>query len=342
MKRLPFLILTVLISCTAFAQRKTFTNPLLPSGADPYSFYKNGYYYYTHSMQDSLVIWKTKNLANLKTAEHKTIFIPPKGTNYSRELWAPEVHFINGKWYAYFAADDGNNNHHRMYVLENKSVDPMKGTWDFKGKVGDTTNKWAIDGDVFQYKGQLYMIWAGWEGDTNGEQDIYIAKMKDPMTIEGQRVKISTPTYQWEKHGDLHDANNPPHVDVNEGPQALEHNGKLFIIYSASGCWTDFYALGMLTFTGTDNLLDSTVWKKSDQSVFSASIANGVYAPGHNSFFKSPNGKEDWILYHANSEPGQGCGWHRSPRAQKFTWNTDGTPHFGEPVKAGVPIKIPK
>ncbi|RYE56554.1 MAG: glycosyl hydrolase family 43, partial [Sphingobacteriales bacterium] len=29
------------------AQAQTFTNPLLPSGADPFSFYKDGYYYYT-------------------------------------------------------------------------------------------------------------------------------------------------------------------------------------------------------------------------------------------------------------------------------------------------------
>ncbi len=49
---------------------KTFTNPLLPAGADPYSFYKNGYYYYTHTTGNSVVIWKTKNLAKLKSAEN--------------------------------------------------------------------------------------------------------------------------------------------------------------------------------------------------------------------------------------------------------------------------------
>jgi GH43 family beta-xylosidase len=66
-----------------------------------------------------------------------------------------------------------------------------------------------------------------------------------------------------------------------------------------------------------------------------------VYAPGHNSFFKSPNGKEDWILYHANAAPNQGCGRKRSPRAQKFSWNADGTPNFGEPVKTGIPLTAP-
>lgn len=322
----------------SFAQ--TFTNPLLPSGADPWSIYKDGYYYYTQSMQSKLVIWKTKNLADLKTAEKKTIFLPPAGKAYSKELWAPEIHFINGKWYVYFAADDGDNNTHRMYVLENASKDPLKGSWVFKGKVGDISNKWAIDGSVFIYQKQLYMIWAGWEGDVNQKQEIYIAKMKNPWTIDGERHKISSPEFDWEKHGDLNDPKNPAHVDVNEGPQILINKGKVFLIYSASGCWTDFYALGMLTLKGK-NLLNVSSWEKSKQPVFKQSPENGVYAPGHNSFFKSPDGKEDWILYHANSGPGQGCGGQRAPRAQKFTWNADGSPNFGKPVKTAQKLKIP-
>lgn len=94
----------------------TFTNPLLPSGADPWSIYKDGFYYYTHTIGDSIALWKTKNLAALKTAERKTVFVPPSNTSYSKQLWAPEIHFINSKWYVYFAADNGNNNNHRMYV----------------------------------------------------------------------------------------------------------------------------------------------------------------------------------------------------------------------------------
>ena len=72
------------------------------------------------------------------------------------------------------------------------------------------------------------MVWSGWEGDTNGRQDIYIAKLKNPSTIESKRVKISHPEHAWERHGDLNDPNNPPHVDVNEGPQVLVHGDKLF------------------------------------------------------------------------------------------------------------------
>ncbi len=319
----------------------TFTNPLLPSGADPYSYYKDGYYYYTHTLGSKIGLWKTKNLAKLKEAEYKTIYTPPEGTAYSKDLWAPEIMFLEGKWYAYYAADNGDNNHHRMYVLENASPDPMQGEWTWKGQITDDSNKWAIDGDVAKINGQLYMVWSGWQGDTNGEQDIYIARLSNPWTIEGRRVKISKPENGWELYGDLHDDVNPPHVSVNEGPQFLTHNNRVFVIYSASGCWTDHYALGMLSLQGND-LLDSAAWTKSVEPVFVQSPENSVYAPGHNSFFVSPGGKENWILYHANSHPGEGCGSRRSPRMQPFTWKKDGTPDFGVPVAENKVLPLPK
>ena len=320
----------------------TYTNPLLPSGPDPYSCYKDGYYYYTHTMGNRLDLWKTKDITDLRHAEHKTIYTPPAGTEWSRDLWAPEIMFLDGKWYAYYAADGGNNKGHRLYVLENASPDPMAGEWVFKGKITDATDKWAIDGDVFRYKDRLYMVWSGWEGDENGEQDIYIAGMKDPLTIESARVKIGSPEYGWEKIGDIKNPkNDPPHINVNEGPQGLVHGDDLFVIYSASACWTDNYALGMLRYTGKGDILDPASWKKSDSAVFRQSPANGVYATGHNSFFLSPDGKENWILYHANSKPGQGCGNTRAPRAQKFTWNAAGEPVFGDPVKDNVPLPVP-
>jgi GH43 family beta-xylosidase len=335
-----YLLLVAAVGCSS-QKNATFTNPLLPSGADPWSIYKDGYYYYTHTLSNRLAIWKTKSIATLKKAKSKTVFVPPANTMYSKQLWAPEIHYINNSWYIYFAADDGVNENHRLFVLENTSKDPMKGEWTLKGQLIEPSNKWAIDGSVFEHNGQLYMIWSGWQGDKNGQQDIYISKMKNPWTLEGNRVRISSPVFEWERHGTLNDSLNPPHVAVNEGPQFLKHKDRLFIIFSGSGCWTEQYQLGMLYTSASSNLLDSASWTKHPEPVFKASPKNGVYAPGHNSFFKSPDGTEDWILYHANSQPAQGCGRHRSPRAQKFTWNADGLPNFGEPVKEAEVLPVP-
>jgi GH43 family beta-xylosidase len=324
----------------AFSQ-KTFTNPLLPTGPDPWVIHKEGYYYYMNTTGHNLTIWKTTNIANLATAEKKVVWTPPSTGPFSKDIWAPEIHFLYGKWYIYFAADSGYNSSHRLYVLENDSRDPLEGTWKMKGKLTTPGDKWSIDGSVFEHNKQLYLIWSGWAGNVNGRQDIYIAKMKNPWTVEGQRVMLSAPTFDWETHGDLHNLNDVPHVNVNEGPEILMHGNKIFLIFSASGCWTDTYSLGMLTAGANSDLLKATSWKKSPQPVFKESPEDSVFAPGHNSFFKSPDGKEDWILYHANSKPGQGCGPHRSPRAQKFSWKKDGTPDFGKPVAAGVALPIP-
>lgn len=340
-KRTSYVFIFCFLLCSFYADaQRYFTNPLLPSGADPWVIEKDGFYYYTHTTGRNIVLYKTKNLGDLKDAKRKLIWQPPENTMYSKQIWAPELHRIDGKWYFYFAADDGVNENHRLYVLENDAADPMKGEWTFLGKITDSTDKWAIDGSVFQHKDQWYITWSGWEGDKNGQQDIYLAKLKNPWTIEGRRVRISSPVLEWERHGDLNDPNNPPHVAVNEGPQILRKNNKLFIVYSASGCWTDHYGLGLLELTG-NSLLDSLSWKKWPQPVFQTSVANKVFAPGHNSFFKSPDGKEDWIIYHANSEAGQGCGRNRSPRAQKFIWKADDTPFFGTPVKAGEKLLLP-
>ncbi len=337
-----FLVINIILATACFSQqRETFTNPLLPAGADPFSFYKDGYYYYTHTTGKNITLWKTTSIAKLQSAEKKIIFIPPPAGPYSKELWAPEIHFLQGKWYLYFAADSGSNIGHRLWVLENTSADPMQGEWKMKGQLSTPEDKWSIDGSVFENKGQLFCIWSGWEGDTNGQQNIYIAKMTNPWTIVGKRSKLSAPELDWEMHGDLKNAWDPPQVHVNEGPEILQHEDKIFLIYSASGCWTEFYALGMLSSSANSDLMDTRSWKKTSIPVFKQSTENKVYAPGHNSFFKSPDGKEDWILYHANSQPGQGCGGFRSPRAQKFTWNKEGLPEFGVPVSEKILLTVP-
>jgi len=341
--RTGFIIILVSLfaACTTPSPEKTFNNPLLPSGADPWCVYKDGFYYYTNSTQHNITIWKTKSIAGLANAEKKVVFTPPEGTEYSKELWAPEIHFLQNKWYIYFAADSGNNIHHRMYVLENEAADPLEGSWVMKGKLTTPGDKWSIDGTVYDHKGQLYFLWSGWEGDVNGQQNIYIASMSNPWTITGQRVRLSAPAFPWENNGDLNNPNDVAHVNVNEGPQILRNEEKLFLIFSASGCWTDTYALGMLSTNSSANLMDSASWVKHPEPVFKQHPENSVFAPGHNSFFVSPNGKENWILYHANDQAGQGCGEFRSPRAQPFTWNADGSPNFGSPVSIQTALPVP-
>lgn len=332
MKRLFFLLL--LFSCNPKSEQ-TFTNPLLPSGPDPWVTSYNGTYYITHSTGKNLKLYRTQDVSQLATAESKIVWTPPATGMNSKEIWAPELHRVNDKWYFYYAADDGDNNHHRMWALESSSDDPFEGTWVDKGQVNLPDNKWAIDGTIFEHRDSLYFLWSGWEGDVNVRQDIYITRMINPWTPDTVRVLLSKPELPWEIKGASDEL-----PTINEGPQFLTHGNKMFIIYSASGCWTDDYSLGMLEADINADLLRASSWTKSPQPVFQKSADAKAFGPGHNSFFRSPDGTQDWIIYHANPEPGQGCNDHRSPRMQPFTWK-DGRPDFGTPVAPGESIAVP-
>ncbi len=326
----------------------TLTNPLKSMGPDPWVVVHNGWYYYMNSTGRNLTIWKTRRIEDLASAQEKAVWTPPPGQPYSKELWAPELHRLGGKWYIYFAADAGDNQDHRIYVVENASDDPTEGTWKLLGKVSDPSDKWAIDATILEpgpaTGGKTYMIWSGWEGDTNGVQSIYIAELKNPWTIAGKRTRLSTPDHPWEKVGDLDPRDQiipMPHVDVNEGPETLVHGDRIFLTYSASGCWTNYYELGLLSAKAGSNLLDAASWTKSDEPVFRQDPAAHAFGTGHNGFFQSPDGKESWIIYHANPEKDEGCGNLRSPRAQPFTWSAEGMPEFGKPVPVGKAIPAP-
>lgn len=325
-----FYLLILMYNPLSAQPSKTFTNPLLKDGADPWTIFRDGYYYYIHTEREKLSIRKTKDLAELSTAQVKTIWMPPSTGPNSALIWAPELHFLDGKWYVYYTATDKNNSsdlNRFVFVLENSSSDPMKGEWVDKGRLN--TKYSGLDGSVFEHGGKRYFLYSGYVGP---QSNLFICGMSNPWTLTEEQVQIASPTKYWEKFGNR---------EILEGPQFLQgKKGNLLIVYSASACWADEYALGMLEADGNSNLMDAGSWKKHEHPVFKQSPANGVYAPGHNSFFKSPDGTEDWILYHATSAPNQQCR-NRSPRMQRFTWKSDGTPDFGEPAKAGVLIPAP-
>lgn len=307
-----------------------FTNPLLGSGPDPWVIRYNDCYYYMHTTGHHLVIRKTKKMSDLSRAKEVVIWTPPvKGPN-ARDIWAPELHRLNNKWYLYYTAGSSDSIHpQHTFVLENSAADPVTGTWKDKGRIRDAAGFFAIDGTVFPHKGKNYFIWSGHNGK-DAVQRLYIARMENPWTLVSPGVEISAPQYPWEQNG------------INEGPEILRNaKGDVFLVFSACGCWTDNYTLGIMRLKqGADPLIAGS-WVKAPEPVLKAKPENGAYAPGHNGFFKSADGKEDWMIYHANSKAAQGCGPQRNPRMQRVNWNADGSPDFGEPLKINTPVKKP-
>ncbi len=312
----------------------TFFNVILADGADPWVIrHSNGYYYLTVSTGVNVTLWRSRSLAGLGGGDRKVAWSPPPAGPASRDLWAPELHFVDGKWYIYVAADDGDWANHRMFVLENENPDPFQGEFVLRGKVFDPqADRWAIDATLLNLKGRLYFVWSGWEGDQNDRQNLYIAPMDNPLRLSGPRVEISRPQFAWEKAGS---GGRLP--EVNEGPEVIVRHNAVHIVYSAGGSWTDDYCLGVLTARLSSDLLAPTSWKKSQQPVFHR--GNGILGPGHCSFVKSPDDKEDWIIYH--NARYSNARWNRLVRAQPFTWQKSGVPNFGLPIAPNAPIRLP-
>jgi GH43 family beta-xylosidase len=288
---------------------------------DPFIIKHNGMYYeiFTH---DCLVLSMvcSETIEGLENATPKVVWTPDK-EEYSKELWAPELHILDGKCYIYVACDDGDNYHHRMYVLENNSNNPMD-TYHVHGMLSDSTNKWAIDGNLIEYNGELLYFWSGWEGERNVRQNIYVAKMSDPFTISSERVMISTPTYDWEKIACTpEDEEGAPFI--NEGPFAFYHNNELYLAYSGSGSWDIGYCIAFLKLTGNDPL-DANNWYKFDKPVLSCNdIVKGA---GHCSIIDD-NGKK-LVFFH---------GW--DVNCETIMWNTVDT-WVGELIFDGDEIII--
>ncbi|OME87819.1 alpha-N-arabinofuranosidase [Paenibacillus sp. FSL A5-0031] len=310
---------------------KTFVNPLLVHGADPWMYkHVDGTYYFMVTRRNRLDLWRSDNITNIANGDKKTIWIPEETGINSNNLWAPEIHYINKKWYVYYTANDGGGDSTRkIFVLENEEDDPFEGTWTDKGFIN--TEYAGLDGTVFEHMGRLFFLYAGYGHFPEYGSAIYMAKMINPWTIEGENVLLSAPTDAWEMQGGM---------AINEGPVILKNNGKIFLVFSASTCWSDDYSLGLLTCSEQDDLMNPKSWIKTESPVFQKSLENEVFGPGHNSFVKSPDGKEDWIIYHAISVSGAGSA-HRSTRAQKFGWDEQGKPDFGIPVPIDQPIDVP-
>ncbi len=311
---------------TSAASTMNYSNPINTAGADPYvMLHSDGYYYFTRTLGNRLDIWKSRSLTAIDLGERKTVWTPPSGL---KDIWAPEIHNIDGKWYIYYTANTGCGDDCRgVYVLENDSPDPLQGSWTDKGKLN--TQYAGLDGTVFDHNGRLYFLYAAY-GDWSGSHGsaIAIAPMSNPWTLDGDSSILTKPEYDWEMKG----------MPVNEGAIILKNQGKIYLVFSASACWEDDYSLGILSADAASDLLNPASWTKSDKPVFAKSAANGVYAPGHNSFVPSKDGTQDLIVYHGNSGPGQGCG-ARPTRVQPFTWNNDGSPNFGVPTNG--PLAVP-
>lgn len=307
-----------------------FNEPWILQRADPYVYlHTDGWYYFTGSIPeyDCIGLRRARSLAELPEAEEVIIWKKHESGPMSEHIWAPELHYLQGKWYLYFAAGEKEDVWKiRPFVLECRGQNPLTDPWEEKGKMqradGDefSFEAFSLDATVFEDKGRYYFVWAEKVGVGKQISNLYIAEMESPYKLKTVQVLLTTPDYDWERVG----------FWVNEGPGLLKHGNKLFLTYSASETGTA-YCVGMLTAESGSDLLDPLSWKKERYPVLKTEEKRGIFGPGHNSFTKDEEGN-DIMVYHARREAeitgNPLYNPNRHAHLMKLRWNKEDCPVF--------------
>ncbi len=282
------------------SEQLIFNRPWIMQRADPYVLrHTDGKYYFTASVPayDRIVLRCSDTLGGLAEAEEKTLWICHESGAMSKHIWAPELHFVFGKWYIYFAGGEKNDPWKiRPYVLECSGDDPMTGEWRELGMMKCSEDDefsfraFSLDATIFENGGSHYYVWAEKVGVGKQISNLYIARMKDAHTLDTVQVLLTTPDYDWERHG----------FWVNEGPAVIKRGGMIYLTYSASDTGAA-YCMGMLTASEDSDLLDPQSWSKERFPVLKTDADRGIYGPGHNSFTVDADGN-DILVFHARTE----------------------------------------
>lgn len=293
------------------------TNPMFPH-ADPFITHEaipGVGYVLTGTMGRNVTLFHGPTPATAAGDPH-VIFAPTDGM---MQIWSPTVWKMDGHWVMYFTAEMPGAKH-KVYVLESEGEDVL-GKYKFLGAI--ETGRASIDPSLLVLGGKKYLMYVTVD---DGANRIWLRELAGPTTFAGKPAMIASPEYGWES-GEGSTKNYP----VNEGPTQLDHDGKTFIVYSATDTASPRYCLGLLTYLGGDPLQEKN-WKKTPKPVFQYSPENGIYGPGRGTFAHDASG--DWLLYAAKTTDAPTAA-RRETRAQKFTWAKDGAPDFGVPQKDG-------
>lgn len=298
--------------------------------ADPYVYrHTDGTYYFTASLPDysGIALRRAGKLADLAQAPEQLIWEKHKKGVMGNHIWAPELHYLDGKWYIYFAAGDAEDKwRERPYVLECRGQDALKDEWTELGMMQCADEDefsfraFSLDATVFENKGKRYYVWAEKVGVGRMISNLYIAEMASPNKLKTVQVLLTTPDYDWERRG----------FWVCEGPAVIKHDGRIYLTYSASDTGVN-YCMGMLSVDEEAELLDPHMWSKKRYPVLATDESKGIYGPGHNSFTVDENG-EPVVVFHARTEreitgdPLYNPNRHAMYR--RITWNEAGEPVF--------------
>ena len=255
-------------------------------------------------------------------------------------FWAPELHVIGGRLSVLFmpcfdgeaANPDGTPNDragkpdmwtggcHIMQLrkdADGRDLDPRDpANWDAPAPIltadGGTLNpvqRISLDMTVIEDSGRSYYAW-----QQVGSVWIAAFDPADPTRLTTTPTQIIVPEFAWDNL-------------IAEGPNAVVHDGTIYLIYSGSLVGID-YTTGLVSAPagrGVD-LTDPAVWTKLDYPLQKSGVYNGGWqlGTGHGMWSHDEDGNLIYVFHNAEYEEGRYGG--RDAQVRRVHWSAEGMP----------------
>ncbi|WP_218779778.1 glycoside hydrolase family 43 protein [Hymenobacter crusticola] len=292
--------------------RGTYTNPVYASQfPDPFVLQHQGVYYAFGTTGNSrtkdgriFTLLSSKDLVHWQPLGGA--LAPPKGAE-GAEFWAPEVVHHNGTFYMYYSRGGGAigaSVGHRLYVAT--STKP-EGPYQEVGLLDVPESKFTIDAHPFQdTDGKWYLFYArDFIDSDNGYYPgtgLAVDRLVNMTKLAGEsrtvmRAKHAWTVFETNRTMPLYGNKTFAQWHTLEGPFMRKHNGKYYCFYSGANFLTPRYGVDYCV---ADSILGpySDAGAENGARVLHA-VAGHVRGPGHHSHVMGPDGKTEYLVYHA-------------------------------------------
>lgn len=324
---------------------KTYTNPLGITGiGDPFILRaSDGFYYlYATSAPDGYLCWRSADLVNWESAGQ--CYKAGEDAWAVSHFWAPECFEIDGRYYLFYSAQDGDNPTDELenFALGVAVSDHPTGPFvDITGArpllkmdypIIDVDLARDDKGQVLRdEQGRFYLYYSRCcykhKVGEYEESHIYgVLLAPDCRQCVGEPVLLLAPDQEWEEWS-------APTTGRRwcEGPLVLRHGGKYYMMYSSNFFEEKHYAIGYAVADAPFGPYE----KHADNPIMMHDYPR-VSGPGHNSVAWSPDGIEMYICYHVHTH--DSGGGNRQVCLDKMGFAADGSMYCDGPSTTPQPM----